>query len=73
VNCEALVRAAGQNLKRLLKNRRWGRHPWPEGAANAAFPLLFRLLLLLYWPLKTSFWVDLGIGDRKHWSILAYS
>jgi len=34
VNCEALVRAAGQNLKRLLKKRRWGRHPWPEGAEN---------------------------------------
>ena len=31
-NCEALVRATGQNLKRLLKKRGWGRHPWPEGA-----------------------------------------
>jgi hypothetical protein len=35
VNCEALLRAAGQNLKRLLKKRGWGRRPWPEGAANA--------------------------------------
>ncbi len=35
VNCEALIRAAGQNLKRLLKQRGWGRHPWPQGAANA--------------------------------------
>jgi len=35
VNCEALMRAAGQNLKRLLKKRGWGRRPWPEGAANA--------------------------------------
>ncbi len=34
-NCEALVRASGQNLKRLLKKRGWGRHPWPEGAENA--------------------------------------
>ncbi|MBV8694102.1 MAG: transposase, partial [Ktedonobacteraceae bacterium] len=41
VNCEALVRAAGQNLKRLLKKRGWGRHPWPEGAENA---LLFGFL-----------------------------
>ena len=55
VNCEALMRAAGQNLKRLLKKRGWGRHPWPEGAANAAFSLLFGFLLLLYWPLKTFF------------------
>jgi len=37
VNCESLVRAAGQNLKRLLKKRGWGRHPWPEGAENALF------------------------------------
>jgi hypothetical protein len=35
VNCEALMRATGQNLKRLLKKRGWGRRPWPEGAANA--------------------------------------
>src|SRR6266704_2308848 len=66
VNCEALRITAGQNLKRLLKKRGWGRRPWPEGAANAAFPLLFS------WPLKTSFWVDLGTGDRKRWSILAH-
>jgi hypothetical protein len=36
VNCEALMRAAGQNLKRLLKKRGWGRRPWPEGAVGAA-------------------------------------
>ena len=35
VNSEALMRAAGQNLKRLLKKRGWERRPWPEGAANA--------------------------------------
>ncbi len=55
VNCEALMRAAGQNLKRLLKKWGWGRRPWPEGTANAAFSLLFGFLLLLSWPLKTSF------------------
>jgi hypothetical protein len=27
VNCEALMIAAGQNLKRLLKKRGWGRRP----------------------------------------------
>ena len=32
VNCEALVRAAGQNLKRLLKKRGWGRRPFPSEA-----------------------------------------
>ena len=32
VNCEALVIAAGQNLKRLLKKRGWGRRPFPAEA-----------------------------------------
>src|SRR2546421_723759 len=32
VNSEALMRAAGQNLKRLLKKRGWGRRPFPTEA-----------------------------------------
>jgi hypothetical protein len=44
VNCEALVRATGQNLKRLLKKRGWGRHPWPEGAENALLFSCFQWL-----------------------------
>jgi transposase len=32
VNSEALLRAAGQNLKRLLKKRGWGRRPFPTAA-----------------------------------------
>jgi len=36
VNCEALMRAAGQNLKRLLKKRGWGRRPLPAEAVCAA-------------------------------------
>jgi hypothetical protein len=32
VNAEALRIAAGQNLKRLLSWRGWGRRPWPGGA-----------------------------------------
>jgi hypothetical protein len=35
VNCEALQTAAGQNLKRLLTKRGWGRRPLPSGAALA--------------------------------------
>jgi transposase len=31
VNCEALMIAAGQNLKRLLNKRGWGRRPCPAG------------------------------------------
>jgi Transposase DDE domain len=29
VNCEALITASGQNLKRLLRKRGWGRRPFP--------------------------------------------
>ena len=35
VNAEALLIATGQNLKRLLRKRGWGRHPWPNGAPEA--------------------------------------
>ncbi len=34
VNREALLTAAGQNLKRLLSRRGWGHRPWPSGAAG---------------------------------------
>jgi transposase len=32
VNGSALLTASGQNLKRLLSRRGWGRRPWPSGA-----------------------------------------
>jgi hypothetical protein len=41
VNVEALLIASGQNLKRLLRKRGWGRRPWPHGApevVHAGFP-----------------------------------
>jgi hypothetical protein len=34
VNMEGLLIAAGQNLKRLLSARGWGRRPWPDGSAG---------------------------------------
>ncbi len=40
VNIEALRIAAGQNLKRLLKKRGWGRRPFPTEAMCASFWLL---------------------------------
>jgi hypothetical protein len=40
VNSEALRIAAGQNLKRLLKKRGWGRRPFPTEAIWASFWLL---------------------------------
>ena len=38
VNGEALLVAAGQNLKRLLSRSGWGRRPWPNGAAGVVLP-----------------------------------
>jgi len=41
VNCEGLMRAAGQNLKRLLKKRGWGHRPFPIEALCACFLAVF--------------------------------
>lgn len=38
VNAEALLIAAGQNLKRLLRQWGWGRRPFPGGAPGVALP-----------------------------------
>src|SRR5437588_5216631 len=38
VNCEALLIAAGQNLKRLLKKQGWGRRPFPAEAVATVPP-----------------------------------
>jgi hypothetical protein len=38
VNGEALLIAAGQNLKRLLSRCGWGRRPWPRGAVGVVLP-----------------------------------
>jgi transposase len=40
VNGEALLIAAGQNLKRLLAGWGWGRRPFPSGAAGIVLPAL---------------------------------
>ena len=48
VNCEALMRAAGQNLKRLLKKRGWGRRPCPAEAVFAFFLAAFGWLTRLF-------------------------
>ena len=39
VNMEGLLIAAGQNLKRLLSWRGWGRRPFPTGEAGGLFGL----------------------------------
>ncbi len=37
VNIEALMIAAGQNLKRLLSSKGWGHRLWPAGALSLSF------------------------------------
>jgi hypothetical protein len=49
VNCEAVRIAAGQNLKRLLKKRGWGRRPFPVEALCASFWGLLPDVLVLLW------------------------
>lgn len=46
VNSEALLIAAGQNLKRLLSRWGWGRRPFPSGAAGVVLPALSPMLAL---------------------------
>ena len=48
VNGEALLIAAGQNLKRLLSDRGWGRRPFPNGAAGVVLPALRPLSATAY-------------------------
>lgn len=46
VNGEALLIAAGQNLKRLLSRGGGGRRPFPNGSAGVVLPALPPLLIL---------------------------
>jgi DDE family transposase/transposase-like protein DUF772 len=48
VNSEALMIAAGQNLKRLLKKRGWGRRPCPAEAVFGLFLAAFGGFFVLF-------------------------
>jgi hypothetical protein len=59
VNGEAIMIAAGQNLKRLLKKRGWGRRPCPAEAIQGLFWAAFRLFLAHMWQVwPFSSWRD---------------
>lgn len=58
VNIEALRIATGQNLKRLLKKRGWGRRPFPIEALCASFWGLLRDVFVLMLE-KGGFWCRL--------------
>ena len=68
VNCEALMRAAGQNLKRLLKKRGWGRRPCPAEALYAPLLCLFVIVDSYFFAGMLSFpskSVQFTSGTRK--------
>jgi transposase len=58
VNCEGLMRAAGQNLKRLLKKRGWGRRPCPAEALHASLFGCFRVIDLSFYGVLVFFHID---------------
>jgi hypothetical protein len=58
INMEALLIAAGQNLKRLLSWQGWGRRPWPGGtlglalgATSSSYPRVLLVSWLILSPL----------------------
>ncbi len=53
------MRVAGQNLKRLLKKRGWGRRSFPAEAMSASFWVLLRDVLVLALE-ERSFVVSIG-------------
>ena len=57
VNSEAFLIASGQNLKRLLQQRGWGRRPFPTGAAAAVDPgdIVMRCLWLVAVPAPSGY------------------
>lgn len=60
VNCEGLMRAAGQNLKRLLKKRGWERRPCPAEAMCAFFLAAFGWFPRPFWKFRSC---SLPIGS----------
>ena len=68
VNCEALVIAAGQNLKRLLKKRGWGRRPFPSEAICASFWLFLGGVFIPFWKRIFSFadWLSFSRGSKSY-------
>jgi hypothetical protein len=73
VNCEAFMIAAGQNLKRLLSKRGWGRRPCPAEAAFALFgPSYCRLTLPFLWSVSVSSFIGLASPLSKRPCVITY-
>ena len=76
VNCEALRIAAGQNLKRLLKKRGWGRRPFPLEALCASFLTIFGCFTGYFFGRRVCFldaWLNIGYGEESMYPTLLMS
>jgi hypothetical protein len=72
VNIEALLTASGQNLKRLLSQRGWGRHPLPSEAAltvpHATTQFVRHLAVI-----SAALYSSIATGTRPRWTTTATS
>ena len=76
VNCEGLMRAAGQNLKRLLKKRGWGRRPCPAEALHAPLFGCFWVVYLSFFGIRVCFlddWLRIFYDEERMYSTLLMS
>ena len=70
------MRAAGQNLKRLLKKRGWGRRPYPAEAVFAFFFDCFWIAHLSFFGILVYFlmyWFSLPSDRKKAYYLLLIS
>ena len=67
VNTEAFLIAAGQNLKRLLQRRGWGRRPFPSGRAVATDEGVSRLLSFCFLFGVSQSACRSQLRDRSEW------
>jgi len=68
VNSAALLTASGQNLKRLLSKRGWGRRPWPSGAPGGTLALSACLIASLWAHVEALIMVMRDLGRRIRWT-----
>ena len=74
MNCEGLMRAGGQNLKRLLKKRGWGRRPYPAEALHTPLFGSFWVMYLSFFGIRACFlegWLSILDGwEEMHPTLL---
>jgi transposase len=69
VNCEALVSASGQNLKRLLQKRGWGRRPFPTEAMALMPPASGEAETFPRTPLLRNQGANVAVASLVSWEV----